>query len=123
MIGLSITMPRLYSNTISKAVTTALVLASVSVIAADRDDAVLEEEAYRTEIEEVVVTGQAPEWRQEQQEQQWRQEKFKLAEPGDLPGPRMEWFPEYDRDERDDYDGVRDRMDEKPLIKIFEWKF
>ncbi len=85
-------------------------------------DRLLEEDAYRSELEEVVVVGQPPEWRKPpEQDQQWRPRDFELPEQTDK--ARIQWFPEYSKDERDQYDGVRDRLNEEPEIKIFEWKF
>lgn len=103
---------------------TVVVLLTPLAEAADRDQGLLlDEDAYRQDLEEVVVTGRAPAWRTEE-EQQWRPEKFELKDPEDMPQPRFEWFPRYDRDERDLYaDGPPDRMDEKAAIKIFEWRF
>ncbi len=98
-------------------------LASAAVMAAEHDSVEpLDESAYRLDMEEVVVTGQAPQWRQLDQPE-WRSERFKLKDASELPQPRMEWFPEYTRDERDNFEGVRDRMDEEAGIKIFEWRF
>jgi hypothetical protein len=109
------------------AATALLAVASLSapqLHAVNRDEGLmLDEDAYRQELEEVVVTGKAPTWRTEE-EQQWRPEKFKLRSPDEMPQPRFEWFPRYDRDERDLYaEGPPDRMDEKAAIKIFEWRF
>ena len=80
----------------------------------------LKADEYRGNLEEVVVVGQKPQWRTQTEERVWRPEKFELkeVEPG-----RIQWFPEYDKEERDQYQGIRDRMGEKPEIKIFEWKF
>lgn len=101
-----------------------LTLCSLSpvAIAEPRQDAgeMLDESEYRGEIEEVIVTGRQPEWRTEQ-EPEWRPQRFELPKSPDR--GRMEWLPKYNRDERDKYDGVRDRMAEKPEIKLFEWKF
>lgn len=97
-------------------------MVSPGVVAEPRQGAgdMLSEDEYRGEIEEVIVTGRQPEWRTEQKPE-WRPQRFELPEATD--SGRMEWLPEYDRDERDKYDGVRDRMAEKPEIKLFEWKF
>lgn len=82
----------------------------------------LGEDEYRTALEEVVVVGRRPRWREEQEQQQWRPERFKLP-TGVVSTPRIQWLPEYDKDERDFYQGVRDRTGEKAEIKLFEWKF
>lgn len=97
---------------------------SLSVFAAGRsdEDQLLDKSEYRGKLEEVVVVGRQPEWRTSSAEdQQWRPGKFELSEPEN--SGRLEWFPEYSKDERDNYQGVRDRTGEKPEFKIFEWKF
>lgn len=104
---------------------TALVLAlSLAAVARAEDkpgdNELLGKEAYRSELEEVVVVGRKPEWR-EQDKPEWRPQRFEL--PEDKSPARMEWMPEYTKDERDLYDGVRDRKNEKAEIKLFEWKF
>ena len=102
----------------------ALLSVSVVVMAAVRsdDDRLLDEAEYKSGIEEVIVVGKQPEWRQPANDQQvWRPDKFKL--PEQTQESRIEWFPRYTEDERDQYDGARDRMDAKPAIKLFEWKF
>lgn len=86
-------------------------------------DKLLDKKDYHGELEEVIVVGKQPEWRNKQdEEQQWRPSKFELPEEPAIKG-RIEWFPEYTKDERDNFRGVSDRLDEKPEIKIFEWKF
>ena len=67
-----------------------------------------------------MVVGKEPEWRREKREE-WRPDRFELPQP--KPKSRIEWFPRYTRDERDNYDGVRDRTGEKPEFRIFNWKF
>lgn len=80
----------------------------------------LDESAYRSDIEEIVVIGQQPEWRKPP-ESEWRPERFELQQLE--PSSRIDWFPKYVKDERDNYDGVRDRLKEKPEIQIFKWNF
>ncbi len=80
----------------------------------------LDDSAYRGEIEEIVVIGQQPEWRKPP-ESEWRPERFELQQQE--PPSRMEWFPKYVKDERDNYDGVNNRLEEKPEIQIFKWNF
>ena len=87
----------------------------------DQEPVLLDEEQYRLQIEEVVVVGQQPEWRQKQKPEEWRPDQFSLPERSSDQGVR--WLPEYTKDDRDNYDGVRDRTGEKPEIKLFEWKF
>lgn len=111
------------SQTILSTLLLLAVTTSTLVLAASRpDDELLQEEEYRSGLEEVVVRGQQPKWREQQNnEQQWRPDKFELPEAEN--DGRIEFFPKYDKDERDQYNGVRDRMGEKPEIKLFEWKF
>ena len=100
------------------------VLVSISVWAEPLDrtnQQLLDESEYRTGLEEVVVVGKQPQWRQPQQEP-WRTERFELSAQV-VSKPRIQWFPEYDKDEREFYQGVRDRTGEEAEIKIFEWKF
>ena len=97
-----------------------VLLVTPPVFADDRIGPLLDEQEYRLQQEEVVVTGQSPQWRKPQQSE-WRPEKFELPE-STLP-PRFEWWPEYTVDERDAYDTVRDRMGEKAAIKSFECRF
>lgn len=87
----------------------------------NQEEVLLKDEDYRMQIEEVIVVGQQPEWRQNKKPEEWRPDQFKLLEQSSDKGVR--WLPEYTKDERDNYDGVRDRTGEKPEIKLFEWKF
>lgn len=83
---------------------------------------VLSENEYPLQLEEVVVRGKAPRWRQrEPVAPDWEKGKFRL--PAEAKPPRIEVMPRYTRDERDDYDQVRDRMNATPRIKVFEMKF
>jgi hypothetical protein len=87
-----------------------------------RQAPLLSEESYRSQMEEVIVTGQVPEWRKAEMEQElWNRDKFSLAEEQNP--ARIEWFPLYAKEDRENYQGVRDRKSEKPEFKIFEWKF
>ena len=87
----------------------------------DRNIEILAKENYRTEMEEIVVTGQVPKWRQVEREQElWRRNKFEISR-SNLESA-IEWFPYYSRDERDN-DQRDDRTEEKPEFKIFEWAF
>lgn len=115
----------IHSQNILSLLLTLLLLATVLVVqAASRsDDELLEAGEYRSGLEEVVVRGQQPAWREQKpaSDQQWRPEKFELPESENK--GRIEFFPKYTKDERDQYNGVRDRVGEKPEIKLFEWKF
>ena len=73
------------------------------------------------ELEEMVVTAREPQWRQPKDEEDWRPDRFELPEGG--PERRMEWLPEYTRDERDNYTEVRDPKNEEPDFQLFKWKF
>lgn len=79
----------------------------------------LSEKEYRAPLEEVVVRGQQPAL--PEQAPRWDRPKIELeleSQPS-----RMEWAPAYAREERDDYEGVRDRTNAEPRIKLFEVKF
>lgn len=79
----------------------------------------LSEREYRSTLEEVVVRAQRPDI--PEQAPRWDRPKIELEL--ESPPSRLEWAPRYVRDERDDYDGVRDRTNAEPRIKIFEVKF
>lgn len=102
------------------AVTLLLVHSSVFAEPGQSEDELLDKGEYRTEIEEITVTARQPEWR-EQQKPEWRASQFEL--PEQTSSGRMEWLPEYTKDERDNYREVRDRNNEKAEFKLFEWKF
>lgn len=84
------------------------------------DAELLDAKEYRSELEEVVVVGQQPEWRKPTKPEEWRPDKFELPK---ISSQRLEWLPEYTKDERDSYQGVRDRTGEKAEFKIFNWRF
>ena len=91
---------------------------------AEREDSMsmLDESEYRTELEEVVVVGKQPEWRKNMDAKpEWRPAKFEL--PQNTVKSRIQWFPSYTKDERDNYNGVRDRTGENPEFKLFDWRF
>ena len=102
----------------------ALLLATAALAqsaAAKRETALLSEKEYPMQLEEVVVRAQRPQWRKKEAPPDWNRGKFDLdttAEPS-----RLQLAPKYSRDERDDYNGVRDRMNAEPRIKLFELKF
>ncbi|WP_101758580.1 hypothetical protein [Oceanicoccus sp. KOV_DT_Chl] len=99
-----------------------LILLSCGVCAQpgmDADD-LLDESEYRSELEEIVVVGTEPEWRKAPTKE-WRPDKFKLS--SNKQELNRQWFPEYTKEDRDNYNGVRNRMGEKAEIKIFEWEF
>lgn len=79
---------------------------------------VLSKSDYRLPMEEVIAIGRVPYWRKDQAPQYERQE-MELQESKS----RLQWAPEYSRDERDDYDGIRDQLNPQPRAKVFEVKF
>ena len=81
----------------------------------------LSEKEYPIQLEEVVVRAQQPQWREKTPEPDFNREKFKF-EPDAKPS-RLQLAPKYERDERDDYMDVRDRMNAEPRINLFEFKF
>ncbi len=101
---------------------TALTVGSLFAQKLNKDD-LLEDKEYRSDIEEVVVVGSEPEWRKNMDKQEeWRPERLKLSDNPSLRS-RVEWFPEYTKEERDNYQGVRDRTGENPEFQIFKMKF
>lgn len=97
-----------------------LLLFPLALVANERSTPLLDESEYRTPLEEVVVTGQVPEWRKPE-EKQWRPDVFELPEQ-DQPS-RILWFPEYLVDERDTANESNSINDEKATWKIFQWRF
>jgi hypothetical protein len=78
---------------------------------------VLSRDAYRTPLDQVLVTGrsapqQAPRW-----------DKPKVDIPEQVAPSRLQLLPKYSRDERDEYNGVRDTQNPQPRTKLFELKF
>lgn len=100
----------------------ALLLAATAIAqSAARETERLSEKEYPLQLEEVVVRAQKPQWREKETPPDWNRGKFDLDT---TPEPsRLQVAPTYSRDERDDYDQVRDRMNAKPEIKLFEFKF
>ena len=87
-----------------------------------RDVELLDETAYRMSMEEVIVRGQVSEQRRAELDRElWNKDRFKLRE--ELQPQRMQWFPRYDKEEREKYDGSQQPMEQEPEIKIFEWFF
>jgi hypothetical protein len=97
-------------------------IAAGPVLAADEpaatDSSVLPKSAYRIPMEEVIAIGRVPYWRKEQAPK-WEREEMELQESK----ARIQWAPNYTRDERDEYDGIRDSVNPQPRAKIFEMKF
>ena len=83
----------------------------------------LEQQEYRSDLEEVLVIGTEPEWRKNiDKQKEWRHERFEFLDNASS-RLRMEWFPEYIKDERESYQGVRDRAGENPEFQLFKIKF
>jgi hypothetical protein len=97
-------------------------IAAGPVLAVDEpaaaDSSVLPKSAYRIPMEEVIAIGRVPYWRKEQAPK-WEREEMELQESK----ARIQWAPNYTRDERDEYDGIRDSVNPQPRAKIFEMKF
>jgi hypothetical protein len=77
---------------------------------------VLSRDAYRIPLDEVIVTGRA-----QQLPPRW--DKPKAAIPEEAPPSRLQLLPHYSREERDEYNGVRDVQNPQPRTKLFELKF
>jgi hypothetical protein len=80
---------------------------------------VLNSSEYRTPLDQVIVTGHSPYW-QQQQAPRWDKPK---TEDLQAPPSRLQLAPRYTRDERDEYNGVRDNQNPQPRTKLFELKF
>jgi hypothetical protein len=81
---------------------------------------VLGKDEYRMKLDEVIVIGQEPYWRKEAP--RWDRGKVELdTKPAQE--PRLQLFPNYTAEERDDALKAKDRNNATPLIKIFEKKF
>lgn len=80
---------------------------------------VLSADAYRTPLDQVIVTGRSPYW--QQQVPRWDKPKVEL--PVQAPPSRLQLAPRYTREERDEYNGVRDTQNPQPRMKLFEFKF
>ncbi|MDX9874128.1 MAG: hypothetical protein RBS88_04395 [Spongiibacteraceae bacterium] len=82
---------------------------------------VLPASEYRTSLEEVVVHGaRTPAWRDRLEEKpRWDQPRLQMPE---MP-QRIEWLPAYTREEREDYEQVRDRNVREPRIRLFDIRF
>lgn len=100
-----------------------LALATVSAtgLTQERGGELLDESAYRTDLEEIIVHGQAPRWREPITAEELRPEDIEFFESE--PDGGLEWLPAYTREERDDYQKVRDRKNETPELKVFEIRF
>lgn len=88
---------------------------------APEETPMLSQREYRLRLEEVIVIGRDPYWRQQQQPR-WDRKTLELpaAEAGKS---RLQWAPRYTRDEREDYENAPDHMNPQPRTKLFEVKF
>lgn len=102
---------------------TALLLSLTTAADAGRESPseapVLSKSEYRLPLEEVIAIGRAPYWRQAE-EPQWDQPTLELQP---APSSRLEWVPHYSREERDEFNGVRDQLNPQPRTKLFEVHF
>ena len=83
----------------------------------------LRKQDYRVPIEEVIVIGQTPYWRKEGQPR-WDRSKVEVdLKPAKE--PRLQVFPNYTAEERDEAMKPResDRNISQPKIKLFDVKF
>lgn len=90
---------------------------------ARRDAPTLRREDYRVPMEEVIVIGQEPYWRKDGKPR-WDRSKVDV----DLKAAkeeRLQLFPNYTAEERDEAMKLRDsnRNNTQPKIKVFEKKF
>lgn len=86
------------------------------------ETSILPASEYRKPLDEVIVEGQRPYW-QGDAAPRWDRAKVDAPKPDDASKSRLQWAPEYTRDERDDYAEPRDQVNPKPRAKIFELKF
>jgi len=101
----------------------AVLLAGAALCGADEtrripETPLLKQEDYRMSLEDVVVYGLRPYWREEAPP---RWEKEPLEVQPEKPS-RMQWAPKYTREERDDWQPP-DQLNPQPRMKIFELKF
>lgn len=87
------------------------------------ETAVLPSSEYRKPLDEIVVEGQKPYWQQGEEQPRWDRSKVDAPKLDETNKSRLQWAPNYTRDERDDYNEPRDQLDPKPRAKIFELKF
>lgn len=82
----------------------------------------LPQSEYRLPLEQVIVIGQRPYWKQPAAPR-FEEPKLDLKEPASAQS-RMQFLPRYVHDERDDYRQVRDQSkNPEPRIKLFEFRF
>lgn len=82
---------------------------------------VLGKDDYRLKLDEVIVIGQDPYWRK--QTPRWDRGKTDVDLGKPASEPRLQLFPNYTTEERDESLKIKDRNNATPQIKIFEKKF
>lgn len=85
---------------------------------------ILPASAYRTSLEEIIVEGKLRPYWQSATPPRWDKPKVEAPVPGEAAPSRLQLAPRYTRDEREDYNGVRDQLaNPPPRTKIFEIHF
>ena len=74
---------------------------------------------YRLPMEEVTAIGRLPYWRQTEAPR-WEQPSLELQQTAKS---RLQWLPNYTRDERDDSKAVHDPANPQARTKVFEVRF
>jgi hypothetical protein len=84
---------------------------------------VLGKDEYRLKLDEVIVIGQEPYWRKETP--RWDRGKVDVDVNKPASEPRLQLFPNYTAEERDDALKPHDsnRNNSQPKIKLFDVKF
>ena len=86
------------------------------------ETSVLPATAYRTPLDEIIVEGKLPYWQREAPPR-FDKPKVEAPKPGEATPGRLQWAPNYTREEREDFNEVRDQMNPKARTKIFEIRF
>lgn len=81
----------------------------------------LHRQDYRLPLEQVIVIGQTPYWRKEGAPR-WDRSKVDVDTKPSTE-PRLNLFPNYTAEERDEALKIRDRNNATPKIKLFDVKF
>lgn len=97
-------------------------LAQTASTPAKPETPMLRKDDYRQKLDEVIVIGQDPYWRKEGQPR-WDRGKVDVDLNKPATEPRLQMFPNYTAEERDESMKIKDRNNATPQIKIFESKF
>lgn len=97
-------------------------LAQTTSTPARPETPVLGKDEYRQKLDEVIVIGQDPYWRQGGQPR-WDRGKVDVDLNKPASEPRLQMFPNYTAEERDEAMKIPDRNNATPKIKVFERKF